>query len=77
MSMRESLVQAMRLPADSDALRWLHDHDVAVADADTMSQAIHDVFCGVTADHVSPNDKDRQQAQALIDAMKTRAASGA
>ena len=74
MSMRESLVQAMHLPADSDTLRWLHDKGVAVADEDTMSRAIHDVYCGIQADHQHPNEKDRMQARALIEAIQSHAA---
>ena len=75
MSMRESLVQAMHLPADSDTLRWLHDKGVAVADEDTMSRAIHDVYCGIQADHQHPNEKDREQARQLIEALGRSSAS--
>jgi hypothetical protein len=73
MSMRESLVQAMHLPPDSDTVQWLHGRGLAVADADTMSQAIHDVYCGATADHDHPNEKDHQQALALMAAMQQHA----
>ncbi|HKG19058.1 MAG TPA: hypothetical protein VKB00_04910 [Candidatus Limnocylindrales bacterium] len=77
MSMRESLVEAMRLPADSDAARWMTDRGIAVADEDTMSRAIHDVYCGVTADHDHPSEKDHQQAQMLIAAMQKHATTEA
>jgi hypothetical protein len=70
MSMRESLIQAMHLPADSDAAHWMQERGVAVADQDTMSRAIHDVYCGITADHDHPNEKDQQQAQALLAALQ-------
>jgi hypothetical protein len=60
----------MHLPPDSDSVRWLHDRGIAVADEDTMSRAIHDVYCGITADHDHPNDKDRQQARTLLAAMQ-------
>ncbi len=70
MTTRDSLVQAMHLPADSDTVEWLHDRGVAVADQDTMSQAIHDIYCGIQADHQHPNDKDRAQARAMIDAIQ-------
>jgi hypothetical protein len=76
MSMRESLVEAMRLPPDSDAAQWMNERGIAVADEDTMSQAIHDVYCGVTADHDHPSEKDHQQAQMLITALQKHA-SGA
>ena len=35
-----------------------------------MTQAIHDVYCGITADHEHPSDKDRDQASALIAALQ-------
>jgi hypothetical protein len=35
-----------------------------------MSQAIHDVYCGIMADHTDPNDKDREQAAAMIAALQ-------
>jgi hypothetical protein len=75
MSMRESLVQAMHLPPDSDTVHWLQESGLAIANADTMSQAIHDVYCGVTADHNHPNDKDRAQAHAMIAALQKAAAA--
>jgi len=70
MSMRESLVQAMHLSPESDALRWLGDRGIGVADEDTMSRAIHDVYCGIQADHQHPNEKDRLQARALLAAIQ-------
>ena len=76
MSTRESLLQAMRLPTDSDTARWMLERGVAVADEETMSQAIHDVYCGITADHEHPNEKDHQQAQILIAALQKHATSG-
>jgi hypothetical protein len=76
MSTRESLLQAMRLPTDSDTARWMLERGVAVADEETMSQAIHDVYCGITADHDHPNEKDHQQAQTLIAALQKHATSG-
>jgi hypothetical protein len=70
MSTRESLLQAMHVPADGDTAKWMSERGVAVADEDTMSRAIHDVYCGITADHEHPNEKDHQQAQALIAALQ-------
>lgn len=75
MSMRESLVEAMHLPPDSDTLRWLGDRGIGVADEDTMSRAIHDVYCGITADHQHPNEKDHEQARALLAAMNRHGAT--
>jgi len=73
MSMRESLVQAMHLSSDSDTAQWMLERRVAVADEDTMSRAIHDVYCGITADHDHPNAKDQQQAQMMIAALQKQA----
>jgi hypothetical protein len=70
MTVRDSLIQAMRLPDDSDTVQRLHDGGLAVANEDTMSQAIHDVYCGIVADHDHPNEKDRAQARAMIDALQ-------
>jgi hypothetical protein len=70
MSMRESLVQAMHLPPDSDTVQRINESGLAIADQETMSQAIHDVYCGIMADHHEPNDKDRAQAQAMIEALR-------
>jgi hypothetical protein len=77
-SIEESLAAAMHLPDDSDTMRWLHDKGMAVADHETMSQAIHDVYCGVLSDHNHPSDKDREQARLLLAALQKHAtASGA
>ena len=70
MSMRESLVQAMHLPPDSDTVQRINESGLAIADQETMSQAIHDVYCGIMADHYEPNEKDRAQAQAMIEALR-------
>jgi hypothetical protein len=40
-----------------------------MANEDSMSQAIHDVYCGIVADHQHPNEKDREQARQLIAAL--------
>ena len=70
MSTRESLLEAMRLSTESDTARWMLERGVALADEETMSQAIHDVYCGITADHDHPNDKDHEQARVLITALQ-------
>jgi hypothetical protein len=70
MSMADTLTAAMNLPADSDTVRRIHEFGLAVADVDTMSRAIHDVYCGIMADHAHPNEKDRAQAQAMIAALQ-------
>ena len=74
MSTRETLLEAMHLAADSDTARWMEERGVALADEETMSQAIHDVYCGATADHDHPNEKDHQQALVIIAALQRSAA---
>ena len=75
MTMRETLLEAMHVPSDSETARWMSERGVAVTDVDTMSQAIHDVYCGITADHDHPSEKDHQQAQMLIAALQKQASS--
>ena len=77
MTMKESLLEAMHVPSDSETARWMSDRGVAVTDVDTMSQAIHDVYCGITADHDHPSEKDHQQAQMLIAALQKQATTDA
>jgi len=77
MTMKETLLEAMHVPSDSETARWMSERGVAVSDVDTMSQAIHDVYCGITADHQHPNEKDHQQAQMLIAALHKQATSDA
>ncbi len=73
MSIADTLAEAMHLSPDSDTVQWLHDSGVAVADHMTMSQAIHEVYCGAMSDHSEPNDKDRQQAMAIMEVMRQHA----
>lgn len=72
-TMRDALVQAMHLPSDSDIVQHMNDQGFAIASADSMSQAIHDVYCGIMADHSHPNAKDRQQAQAMLESLQRQA----
>ena len=69
MTMHEALDKAMRRDSTDDALATLRDGGIAMANEDSMSQAIHDVYCGIVADHQHPNDKDREQARQLIAAL--------
>lgn len=75
MPTRESLLEAMHLSADSETARWMLERGVALADQETLSQAIHDVYCGIEADHDHPNEKDHQQALAMITALRKYAAT--
>jgi len=69
MTMHEALDRAMRRDSTDDAMAALREGGVAMANEDSMSQAIHDVYCGIVADHQHPNEKDREQARQLIAAL--------
>jgi hypothetical protein len=60
----------MHLPEDSDTVARIHAYGLAVANEETMSQAIHDVYCGIMADHDHPNEKDHEQARAMMSALQ-------
>ena len=75
MTMRAALDQAMHQGGGGDTVKQLADNGLAVADVDTMSQAIHDVYCGIQADHQHPSDTDREQARAMIAALQKVAAA--
>jgi hypothetical protein len=68
-TMREALDKAMGHGSADGAMSALQQDGIAMANIDTMSQAIHDVYCGIMADHDHPNDKDRDQARQLIEAL--------
>ena len=76
-TMHEALANAMHLPPDTEALTQLHGSGLAIADEDTMSRAIHDVYCGIMADHDHPNEKDRAQARAMLEALQKHAGTKA
>jgi hypothetical protein len=75
MSTLESLLESMHLSSDSDVGQWMISRGVALADEETMSQAIHDVYCGIAADHAEPNEKDHAQALVMIAALQKQVAS--
>lgn len=60
-----------------DAIGVLIEREVWLADADTLTQAIHRVYCGIMADHEQPNEKDREQARQLIAAIGQSMGTGA
>ncbi len=70
--MREALERAMGREPDGETMQRLQAGGLAVLNEDTMSKAIHDVYCGIMADHAHPNDKDHEQARALIAALQQR-----
>ena len=69
MTMRAALDEAMHRKTVEGAFAALRERGVVMADLDTMSQAIHDVYCGIMADHEHPNEKDRDQARQLVAAV--------
>jgi hypothetical protein len=69
MTIRQALDDAMHRETTDEAMRALLERGVWMADVGTMSQAIHQVYCGIMADHQHPNKKDRDQARQLIAAI--------
>ncbi len=69
MTTRDALDAAMQRESVDEAMKVLIEREVWMADADTLTQAIHSVYCGIMADHEQPNDKDREQARQLIAAI--------
>ena len=69
MTMREALDHAMGRDNADAAMAALQAQGAAIVTEDTMSQAIHDVYCGIMADHDHPNDKDREQARRMVEAL--------
>jgi hypothetical protein len=70
MTMRQALERAMGREPDSETMQRLQESGLTVLNEDTMSQAVHDVYCGIIADHQHPNEKDHEQARALIASMQ-------
>ena len=77
MTMKQALDEAMHRETPDEAMHALLERGVWIADVDTMTQAIHDVYCGIMADHEHPNEKDRDQARQLVAAVGRRIGSGA
>ena len=74
MTMLEALDAAMHRESSDEAMAALKAQGIAIVDLDTMSTAVHDVYCGIMADHEHPNDKDRDQARQLLESMQKRPA---
>ena len=73
MTMQDALESAMGHKVDDDTMRRLQQSGMAIMSEDSMSKAVHDVYCGVMADHDHPSEKDRDQARALIAAVRVQA----
>jgi hypothetical protein len=74
---RDALQAAMARESVDDAMGELIEREVWLADVDTMTQAIHSVYCGIMADHEQPDEKDREQAKQLIAAIGRSIGTGA
>jgi hypothetical protein len=77
MTVREALDEAMHHKTTDGAMNALIERGVWMADEDTMTAAIHNVYCGIMADHEHPNERDRDQARQLIAAIGQSIGSGA
>jgi hypothetical protein len=77
MTTRDALDAAMRKGTVDDAMSVLIERGMWMTDTDSMTQAIHQVYCGIMADHDQPNDKDREQARRLIAAIGGSIGGGA
>ena len=77
MTIRQAFDDAMHRETPDEAMRALVEGGVWMADVDTMTQAIHQVYCGLMADHEQPNEKDRDQARQLIAAIGQSIRTGA
>ena len=77
MTTRDALDAALQRENVDDAMSELIEREVWLADADTLSLAIHQVYCGIMADHDHPNEKDQDQARQLIAAIGQSIGTGA
>ena len=77
MTVQQALDEAMKRETADGAIHDLLARGVWMADEDTMTQAIHTVYCGIMADHEHPTEKDRDQARQLIAAIGQAIGSGA
>jgi len=69
MTVQKALEEAMHRETPAGVMNALVEQGVWMADEDTMTAAIHNVYCGIMADHEHPNEKDRDQARQLIAAI--------
>ena len=75
MAMKEALEAAMHSGSAEAAVSALQANGATLATEDTMTQAVHDVYCGIMADHEHPNEKDRAQAQRLLESLSKASAN--
>lgn len=77
MTVQKAFEEAMHHETSAAVMNSLIQQGVWMADEDTMTAAIHNVYCGIMADHQQPNEKDREQARKLIAAIGESTGAGA
>ncbi len=77
MSVQKAFEEAMHHETPAGVMDALIQQGVWMVDEDTMTAAIHNVYCGIMADHAQPNDKDRAQARQMIAAIGQSTGTGA
>ena len=77
MTVQKALEEAMHYETATGVMDSLVQQGVWMADEDTMTAAIHNVYCGIMADHDQPNQKDRDQARQMIAAIGQQIGAGA
>jgi len=77
MTVQAALEEAMHHETSAGVMDALVKQGVWMADEDTMTAAIHNVYCGIMADHDHPNEKDRDQARQLLAAIGQSNEAGA
>ncbi len=69
MTIQRALDDAKQSGTADAAISTLIARGVWMTDEDSMTEAVHRVYCGIMADHEHPNEKDRDQARQLIAAI--------
>lgn len=77
MTVQQALEEAMHHETPAGVMNALIQQGVWMGDEDTMTAAVHNVYCGIMADHDHPNEKDRDQARKLIAAIGKSSGTGA
>ena len=77
MSVQTAFEEAMHHETPAGVMNSLIQQGVWMTDEDTMTAAIHNVYCGIMADHDQPDEKDRAQARQMIAAIGQQIGAGA
>ena len=57
MTVQQALEEAMHHETPAGVIDALTRQGVWMTDEDTMSAAVHNVYCGIMADHAHPNER--------------------